>query len=200
MTTLIHLVRHGVHDQLQGRLCGRTPGVTMGAAGLAQAEAAARRLAGAGVEAVHASPLERTRQTAEPIARACAAPLLIEEALVEIDFGDWNGEAFEALAGQPLWTEWNADRDRARPPGGETMLEVQARLARWLGAVSRSGSRAVAAVSHADVIKAAVALALGLSLRFHDRFEIAPGSITTLAAGPEGLRLLSLNEVPPCRT
>jgi probable phosphoglycerate mutase len=54
----------------------------------------------------------------------------------------------------------------------------------------------VVGVSHADVIKAAVALTLGLSMRFHDRFEISPGSITTLAAGSDGLRLLALNEVP----
>ena len=46
------------------------------------------------------------------------------------------------------------------------------------------------------MIKAAVALTLGLSLRFHDRFEISPGSITTLAAGDDRLKLLSLNEVP----
>ncbi len=196
MTTIVHLVRHGVHDQLQGRLCGRTSGVSMGEAGRMQAQAVARRLAGAGVEAVHASPLERTRETAEPIARTCNAPLVLEEALMEIDFGEWNGRSFEELAEQPLWRDWNANRDRVRAPGGETMLEVQARLAVWLEGVARSGARAVVAVSHADVIKTAVALTLGLSMRFHDRFEISPGSITTLAAGGGGLKLLSLNEVP----
>ena len=196
MTTLVHLVRHGVHDQLQGRLCGRTPGISMGEAGRAEAEAVARRLAGTGVEAVHTSPLERTRETAEPIARACGAPLTVEAALMEIDFGDWNGRSFEELADQPLWRDWNENRDRVRAPGGETMLEVEARLARWLAGVARSGLRAVVGVSHADVIKAAVALTLGLSMRFHDRFEIGPGSITTLAAGPGGLKLLTLNEVP----
>lgn len=196
MTTLVHLVRHGVHDQLQGRLCGRAPGVSMGEAGRAQAEAVARRLAGCGVEAVHTSPLERTRETAEPIARACGAPLNVEPALMEIDFGDWNGRSFDELQDQPLWRDWNVNRDRVRAPGGETMLEVQARLARWLEGVARSGARAVVAVSHADVIKAAVALTLGLSMRFYDRFEISPGSITTLTAGSDGLKLISLNEVP----
>ncbi|HST92145.1 MAG TPA: histidine phosphatase family protein [Brevundimonas sp.] len=128
MTTTVYLVRHGVHDQLQGRLCGRNPGVTMGAEGLAQAEAAGRRLARAGVELVMTSPLERTRQTAEPIARACRADLRIEEDLLEIDFGDWNGRAFDSLQPDPLWRAWNADRDTARPPSGEAMVEVQARL------------------------------------------------------------------------
>ena len=54
--TTIYLVRHGVHDQLGGRLSGRTPGVLMGQAGLAQAEAAAERLSGRNVETVYTSP------------------------------------------------------------------------------------------------------------------------------------------------
>lgn len=196
MTTVVFLVRHGVHDQLQGRLCGRTPGVLIGEAGLAQADAAGRRLAGEGVELVQTSPLERTRQTAERVAHACGVQLRIEEALMEIDFGDWNGRTFASLEPDPSWRVWNSERDVARPPSGETMLEVQGRLAAWLERVVRSGARAVAAVSHADVIKAAVGLATGLSMRFHDRFEISPGSITTLVAHPGGLKLHTLNEVP----
>lgn len=195
MTTVVFLVRHGVHDQLT-RLCGRSGGITLGEAGLLQADAAGRRLAGEGVEVVQTSPLERTRQTAERIAWACGVPLEIEESLMEIDFGDWTGRSFDDLAPEPLWRAWNADRDTVRPPSGETMLEVQGRLRVWLEGVVRSGARAVAAVSHADVIKAAVGLALGLSMRFHDRFEISPGSITTLVADDGRLKLHTLNEVP----
>jgi broad specificity phosphatase PhoE len=194
VTTTVFLVRHGVHDQLQGRLCGRSPGVLLGDAGLAQAEAVGRRLAAAGVEAVQTSPLERTRQTAERIAQLCGAPLQIEESLIEIDFGDWNGRTFASLELEPLWRAWNSQRDTARPPSGETMQEVQARLAAWLDRLVAGGLRAVAAVSHADVIKAAVGLATGLSMRSHDRFEISPGSITTLVAGDGFLKLQSLNE------
>jgi broad specificity phosphatase PhoE len=195
VTAVVFLVRHGVHDQL-GRLCGRSEGITLGEAGLLQADAAGRRLAGEGIERVQTSPLERTRQTAERIAWACGVPLEIEEALMEIDFGDWTGRTFDDLAPEPLWRAWNADRDMARPPSGESMLEVQVRLRIWLEEIVRSGAHAVAAVSHADVIKAAVGLALGLSMRFHDRFEISPGSITTLVADDGLLKLHTLNEVP----
>jgi probable phosphoglycerate mutase len=196
VTTTLFLVRHGVHDQLQRRLCGRSPGVVLGEAGLAQADAAGRRLADEGVEAVLSSPLERTRQTAERIREACGVPLRIEEALTEIDFGDWNGRTFESLEPDPLWRAWNSERDAVRPPAGETMQEVQGRLATWLEGVARSGAGAIAAVSHADVIKAAVGLALDLSMRSHDRFEISAGSITTLAVGRDFLKLHALNEVP----
>lgn len=119
-----------------------------------------------------------------------------EEALMEIDFGDWNGRTFDSLEADTLWQTWNRARDTARPPSGESMAEVQARLTEWLDRLARSGPRAVAAVSHADVIKAAVGLATGLSMRFHDRFEISPGSITTLVAGEGFLKLHALNEVP----
>ncbi|MDY6922518.1 MAG: histidine phosphatase family protein [Pseudomonadota bacterium] len=196
MTTTLFLVRHGVHDQLRGRLCGRSPGVLLAEAGLAQAEAAGRRLAGEGVELVLTSPLERTRQTAERVARACDVPMELEESLMEIDFGDWNGRTFDSLEAEPAWQTWNRERDTARPPSGESMAQVQARLTEWLDRLARTGAGAVAAVSHADVIKAAVGLASGLSMRFHDRFEISPGSITTLVLGEGFVKLHALNEVP----
>lgn len=194
--TTVYLVRHGVHDQLGGRLCGRTPGVLMGEAGLAQADAVAGRLADRAIETVYTSPMERTRQTAEPIARACGAPLVEEPALNEINFGDWNGAAFADLDHRADWRRWNADRDQARAPRGETMLEVQLRLSRWLEDVAQGGADAIVAVSHADVIKSVVALTLGLSMRSHDRFEVSPGSITTVGVNEWGLRLWGLNEAP----
>jgi probable phosphoglycerate mutase len=76
------------------------------------------------------------------------------------------------------------------------MAEVQARVARWLeGAARRHPGQAVAAVSHGDIIKAAVAYALGLPIQFHDRFEISPGSATTLIATGAGLKVWAVNEV-----
>lgn len=142
------------------------------------------------------SPQERTRQTAAIIAAAHARPLEQEDALNEIDFGDWTGRDFAKLDPLPEWRRWNARRDQARPPDGESMLEVQIRLSRWLETLSTPDLGTVAAVTHADVIKAVVAFALGLSLQAHDRFEVAPGSVTTVSATPDGLTLLRLNEVP----
>lgn len=196
--TTVHLVRHGAHDLVGRRLCGRTPGIDIGAEGRAQAqavaEALARRLAGRGAARVVTSPLSRARQTAEPISRACGAPLEEEAAVTEIDFGEWTGRDFADLDPLPDWRRWNAHRDQARPPGGESMSQVQARLAAWLEEMAKD-DRVVVAVSHADVIKAAVCLALGLSMRSHDRFQIDPASITTLSAEPGRLTLLRLNEI-----
>ena len=192
--TIIHLIRHGTHDLVSRRLCGRAEGVGIGEAGRRQAQAVSRTLPRP--DRVLTSPLQRARETAAVIAAAHDRPLEEEAALNEIDFGDWTGQDFAQLDPLPEWRRWNAERDQARPPNGESMLEVQGRLARWLETLAKADAGTVAAVSHADVVKSVVALTLGLSLRNHDRFEVAPGSVTTVSATPDALTLLRLNEVP----
>ena len=97
MTTTVFLVRHASHDRLGRVLCGRMAGVTLSDEGLAQARRVADRLAGEGLAAVYASPLERAVSTARPIALAAGVEPRIDDALNEIDFGDWTGAAFEDL-------------------------------------------------------------------------------------------------------
>lgn len=193
VVTVVYFVRHGSHGALHDRLCGRSAGVSLSAVGRREAERLGEHFKGFGIQAVFASPLERTVETGEPIAAACGVPLTVAPSLLEIDFGGWNGRSFAELALDPDWARWNADRDQIRPPDGETMLELQQRLQHWLATLVGSETQAVVAVSHADVIRSAVCLVLGLSTRFFDRFEIAPASISTLRAEAWGLRLLSLN-------
>ncbi len=195
MTTTVLLVRHASHDRLGRVLCGRMEGVSLSAAGLAEAVRLAAGLRAERPAAVYSSPAGRARQTAEPIAVACGLPVLVDAGLDEIEFGEWTGAAFSDLAGDPRWQAWNERRAANRPPGGESMQEVQARLADWLRRVRRNHPGAtVVAVSHADVIKAAVMAVLGLGADAHDAFEIGPASITRVAAGDWGARLHAMNE------
>jgi len=196
MGVKIFWVRHGAHDQLGWELSGRRPGVRLGAAGLAQARALGVRLKEADVQDVYTSPMERTRETADPIAQACGAALHVEEAINEINFGEWSGARISELDQRPAFVRWNAGRDQACCEDGESMIEVQARVLRWMERVVVSGASAVVAVSHADVIKAAVMVTLGLSPRSHDRLEISPGSLSCIAGSSWGYKLLSLNEMP----
>ncbi len=103
--------------------------------------------------------------------------------------------AFEALEGDPLWTEWNARRGDACPPDGEAMAKaadrIEAHVARL--ARDRQGARIVL-VTHADMIRGLVARCLGLPLDNLLRFEVGPASVSRLDAGPWGMKLLSLNE------
>jgi broad specificity phosphatase PhoE len=197
VTVTVYFVRHGSHDYLGKVLCGRDEQVRLNSVGLGEAEALASRLCGEGLDAVYASPLARTRETAAPIAAACGLDYKIDEGLIELDFGAWSGRPFAALAGDPDWDRWNDARDAARPPGGETMQEVQARVADFLARAQagHAGGR-VAAVAHGDVIKAAMSYALGLPINHLHRLEISPASVSVLVAGAWGMKVHSINEVP----
>jgi len=195
VTTTVFLVRHGAHDRLGKVLCGRMDGVTLNDQGRTESEALAGRLKAEGLAAVYVSPLARTRETAAPIAEATALTPVEDADLLEIDFGDWTGKPFDELRDDPLWATWNTARAMARPPGGESMVEVQARLWRWLDRTRAAHpEQRIAAVTHADAIKALVAHVLGFSLDQHDRLEVSPGSVSTLVAGDWGAKILSLNE------
>ena len=191
MTVTVLLVRHAAHVDLDGRLSGRRVDVALSDIGRAQAAALGQALAGRGIDRVECSPLDRTRDTAAAIARVCALPPpLPVEALVEIDMGDWTGRALDGFGDDPAWRDWNERRASARIPGGETMAEAQARI---VGHLRTLHEGTVALVTHSDMIRAAVAHVLGLSLDNLLRFDIDPASVTTVVMGDWGARLLSLN-------
>jgi probable phosphoglycerate mutase len=195
MATLLLLVRHAVHDTVGRVLCGRSPGVHLGAIGRAQAARLGRKLRRDRPVALFASPQPRAQDTAEEMAPAFGLAIQTEPALDEIDFGDWTGRDFATLEEDARWRRWNAERATARPPGGECMAQVQARLLRWTGSLPGLFPGAtVLAVSHADVIKAAVAAHLGLPLDSHWRIEVSPGSVTALELWDGGGRLRFLND------
>ncbi|QFU17626.1 histidine phosphatase family protein [Microvirga thermotolerans] len=196
MTTTFFLIRHAAHDQVGDVLCGRMPGVALSDGGRRQAEALAQRLSREPIVSVYTSPVERASETARPIADALGVSLVVDERISEIDVGAWAGQRFDALEGNPLWHVWNRARSVARPPSGETMLEVQARIVEAMERLRQAHSGGtVALVSHADVIKAALLYHLGLSVDAHDRIEISPASISTIVVGDWGAKLLHLNEV-----
>ncbi|WP_419899119.1 histidine phosphatase family protein [Roseomonas sp. USHLN139] len=194
MATTLFLLRHAAHGELH-RLCGRLPGIPLGEAGRAQAAWLGARLRREALEAVYTSPLQRCRETAAAIGAAVALAPAIEPDATEIEVGAWSGQSFEALAVAPGWDSWNAERDRARPPGGESMAEVTARITALIERLrQRHPAGRIALVSHADVIKAAVCALLGLGIAAHARFEVAPASLTACALWPGGGKLLRLNE------
>ena len=163
--------------------------------GREEARAAGRRLAGEGLAAIYASPMQRTRETAELAAGACGLPVEIAPDLIEIDYGDWTGATFEALHGDPQWDLWNREKGVTRPPNGESLLEVQARMRRFVDVVvARHPDQRIAAVSHGDPIKAILAHATGMPLDNLMRLEISPASISVLVAGDWGMKVFSVNE------
>lgn len=189
-------MRHAAHGDLGHVLSGRRDSGPLTPPGERQAAALGRRLGAQGVQRIEASPRRRCRETAAALARRCGVDVRVDERLDEIDFGRWSGAAFDDLEADPGWTLWNRERALSAPPGGESLIEAQARAARWLESV-RLGGETTVGVSHADVIKALVALLLGAPPQAFARMEVAPGSITALTLWPDGGgRLDRLNEVP----
>jgi probable phosphoglycerate mutase len=91
-TTVVLLVRHARTPTTGTVLPGRTPGLHLSDEGRKEADAVAARIGPLKkVAAVYASPLERARETAMPVARACGRALRIERGLIECDFGEWTG-------------------------------------------------------------------------------------------------------------
>jgi probable phosphoglycerate mutase len=196
VTTTLLLIRHASHGHLGRTLIGRMPGVSLNENGRAETDRLARHLSREPVDAVETSPRDRARETAEAVAAAAGAAVEVAEDLDEIDFGLWTGKSFDALDSDPHWRRWNEARADAGTPGGDTMRAVQERI---VGAMQRACRRwpggSVALVSHGDVIKAGVAHHLGLSLDALHRFDIAPASVTCIAAGDWGSKVLSLNQI-----
>jgi broad specificity phosphatase PhoE len=196
--TIFHLVRHGEHVlRGSGVLAGRTPGVGLSATGRAEMAATAEILAGDGIAALYASPLERTKESAEILAGRLGLPLRCREDLIELDFGEWTGLSFDAVRQDARWEAWRACRSMAAVPGGESMRQVQQRTLNALAELERAhrGST-LAVVSHGDVIRAALLFALGMPLDLYARIEIGLASISTVEFDSSGFCVRRLNQRP----
>lgn len=193
--TTFHLVRHAEKDADDQVLAGRTSGVHLTERGRRQAAALGRRLAGEPVCAVYASPMERAQETAEPIGAALRLPVQLLPALTEIEFGEWTGRTFGTLNADARWRRFNAFRSGTRIPGGESAVEVQARVVgELLRLRAMHPDEAVVLVSHGDPIRLALGFFLGLSLDLFDRLLVDLASVSVLALDEHGAQFRRLNE------
>jgi probable phosphomutase (TIGR03848 family) len=188
-------VRHGQTATTGTVLPGRAPGLHLADAGREQASAVAGRIAElARLDAVYASPLERARETAAPIAAAHQQKVHIDRGLLECDFGDWTGGELKKLMKLPEWRTVQSYPSGFRFPGGESFVEMQDRM---VGTVQRLVVRhtggTIVCVSHADTIKAAVAHALGTHLDLFQRIVISPCSVTAVVYGTGTPVVLTVN-------
>lgn len=194
-STLVLLVRHGLTAAVGVKLPGRLSGVHLTDEGRLQAETVAARLAKLPkIRGVYASPLERARETALPIARALGVAVRIERGLNELDMGEWSGISLKRVRRKPEWERVQRYPSGFRFPGGESFTEMQARMTSTIAAlVARHPDETIVAVSHADPIKAAVAHALGSPLDLFQRIVISPASVTAIRHHPGGAQVLTVN-------
>ena len=159
------LLRHGQTPMsVQKRYAGLSPktDAPLTDTGVRQAVAAAKRLASAGIDAIVASPLQRTVRTAEQVAAVTGVPVLTDEGFRETNFGAWEGLTFAEV--RERWpselTTWLADPSVA-PPGGESFDQVSERVTAALHRIlAERAHQTVLIVSHVTPIKTLVAAAL----------------------------------------
>ena len=182
--TTVLLVRHGSTNTTGKVLPGRAPGLHLSERGRAQAERAASSIAhlANAPSALYVSPLERTRETAAPLARTLALKAQANRGLLECDFGEWTGQSLATLRRKSEWRAVQHAPSTFRFPGGESFADMQRRIWSTLESlVERHRGRTIVCVSHADPIKAAVTYAQGVPLDLFQRTVISPGSVSALA-------------------
>lgn len=144
--------------------------------------------------AVYASPLERARETAAPIARALGLRVRTERGLVEADIGEWTGTSLKRAARKPEWATVQRWPGGFRFPGGESFAEMAARATdAVLRLVAAHRGETVVAVSHADPIRAVVATAAGVPVDLFQRITISTCSVSAIRYHAGGPQILCVN-------
>jgi len=195
-STWLYLIRHGeVEGAADGRFFGRTD-VPLSPTGLRQAGALARRLAAARIDAVYASDLRRARDSAAPLAATRALAPMLEPALREMAMGRWEGLTFGEIRRRDPGAvrRWAADLVACPFPGGESLLELRARVLPALGRIlARHPGRRIAVVAHGGPNRVILAEALGLPLAHLLRLAQDYAAWSVIEYRADGVRLHALN-------
>ncbi|TET39500.1 MAG: histidine phosphatase family protein [Dehalococcoidia bacterium] len=191
------LVRHGETQwNRENRVLGHTE-IKLNEEGRKQVESVALALREEKVAAIYCSPLKRTRETAEAIARFHQVGVEVDEAFKEMDAGELDGLTYEEMRDRygDFLREWIRDAASLRMPGGESLAQVQQRA--WQGVegiIDRNPEGVVIVVSHNFAILCIICRALGLDLSQFRRLRLNVASISILNFGGWGIQLELFND------
>jgi broad specificity phosphatase PhoE len=190
----VYLIRHAVTAETGRKLSGRTPGIDLSADGEAMAQTLADQLRSTRFESIYTSPIERCRQTAGFIAAGRNMRPRTTKAFIEADYGQWTGRTLKSLYRLKTWAGLMRSASQFRFPQGETLFEVQQRAVGEIEHLAQQHRRNVAIVSHADVIRTALAWYLGAPLDLFHRLDVLPASVSIVDVGPP-VRVPVINHV-----
>jgi broad specificity phosphatase PhoE len=184
MTTRLYLIRHGATQLTAEDRFSGAANVFLSEEGRAQAERLAHRLADDHIAAVYASPLDRTMETAEIIARPHRVPLVTRDDLREISHGHWEGMTRRDVETQfpDEYTSWESDPFTFAPEGGESGISVLARALPVIREiVVNHRDKNIVVVSHKATIRLILSSLLGFDERgYRDRLDQAPACLNIL--------------------
>ncbi|OBB60275.1 phosphoglycerate mutase [Mycobacterium sp. 852013-51886_SCH5428379] len=198
------LLRHGRSTSNTAHtLAGRSAGVDLDERGAEQARDIVDRIGELPVRAIVRSPLLRCERTVAPLAAALGLTPVVEDRLVEVDYGNWTGRAIGELVKEPLWAVVQQQPSAAVFPEGEGLAHVQARAV----AAVREHDRRLAeehgadalwvACTHGDVIKSVLADALGAHLDTFQRITADPASMSVVRYTDTRPFVLHINHTGP---
>lgn len=202
--TVILFLRHA-HSEANGAgiLAGQISGIHLSNIGRKQAKTFARNYADMYFSEIHISPLERCRETISPyldhVKKNSKKRISVIENrnFIEMDYGSWSGMKLRKLTLLPLWRRIQRNPSTVTFPGGESFIALNKRVHKGLLAIARKNPRGqVLVVTHADVIKLALASALKMELNDFQKIAIDPASVSAIEIDGNAFRVLTMNSKP----
>lgn len=185
---MLFIVRHGrTVANAAGLLQGRVDN-PLDEQGRKQAGQIAKALGP--VDRVISSPLQRALQTAEPLGQTPR----IDERWIELDYGEWDSRPVADIT-PDQWAAWRADPSFS-PPGGESLIELDQRVAAACEEIiSEAEELRVAVFTHVSPIKSTIAWALGVSEQISWRLNVAQAQITKIVVRDGRPVITAFNEI-----
>ncbi len=182
-----------------GILSGQLPGVSLSKKGIKQAHDLVERIGASSFDSARISPLQRCEETITPWLNSRYSKglksYLIDDALIEMNYGTWSGRKLSSLSREKMWREIQERPSTVEFPGGERMKAMQKRaLSSVSDALAEKKNGTHLFVSHGDVLKAVVASLLKMKLDDFQSLVIDPASVTVIDFDGSKSRLLAFND------
>jgi len=182
-----------------GILSGQLPGVSLSKKGIKQAHDLVERIGASSFDSARISPLQRCEETITPWLNSKYSKglksYLIDDALIEMNYGTWSGRKLSSLSREKMWREIQERPSTVQFPGGERMKAMQKRaLSSVSDALAEKKNGTHLFVSHGDVLKAVVASLLKMKLDDFQSLVIDPASVTVIDFDGTKSRLLAFND------
>jgi probable phosphoglycerate mutase len=184
MTTRLYLVRHGATPLTAEDRFSGAANVFLSEEGRAQVERLAQRLADDNISAIYTSPLDRTMETANILAKPHGLTPFQQDGLREISHGHWEGLSRKEVEHQfpEEYAAWESDPFTFAPEDGESGISVLARALPVIREiVLNHEGKNILVVSHKATIRLILSSLLGFDERgYRDRLDQAPACLNVL--------------------
>ncbi len=195
---MLYLVRHGESvANTEGIYQGQTYDTPLSELGQRQANALGDRLRDIQIDRLITSPLTRTRQTADAIAKWHAeVSVEVEPKIIETNHGDWEGNAIGAI--RDRWTReyalWQSAPSQAAFPGGETFAQTRMRTMDWWNELLPAVYGTTVVVTHDNIIRSLLVDLLAMDPDKMWNIELQPAAITTIYLKGDEVKVSAVND------